>query len=106
MEPILNSVKPPIFKDIRFSRLRFGDVPFRIEGERMGVVGQRVRRCVTFIGVEIYDITEREMVLDIDIRWCGDANVTLAIEPNIPSLTSLSYRSTYLLDRGLCSVEK
>ena len=90
MEPILQSVKPPLFKDISFSRLRFGDVPFRIEGERIEVICQRVRRCVIYTGVEIYDITKTEMVLDIDIRWCGDANVTLTIEPNIPSMTSLT----------------
>lgn len=80
VEPVIQSVKPPIFKDIRFSRLKFGDVPFRVEG------------------VEIVDRTESEIVLDIDIRWSGDAYVALAIEPNIPSMTDVTRMAPKVTD--------
>eukprot|EP00210_Caulerpa_lentillifera_P002283 g2193.t1 len=68
IEPVMKSMKPPIFKDIKFGTLRFGEVPFRVEG------------------VEVEE-SPSELIIDLDLRWSGDATMSLAIEPNIPSMT-------------------
>lgn len=37
-------------------------------------------------------VHEDEILLDVDVRWCGDANITLAIElTSIPGVTYLKF---------------
>jgi len=66
VEPIMEQYKPPgVIKKIYFSELTFGDAPFRIEG-----------------------ITVKEdpdaIDMEVDVRWSGDANISLAIDLPLP----------------------
>lgn len=62
-EPMMDMYKPPgLIKKIYFSKLTFGDDPFRVEGIRV-------------------DKTDAsEICIEVDYRWAGDANIFLAIE--------------------------
>ncbi len=49
-------------KHIGFKQLTFGDAPFRVES------------------IWVNDDGKHGLELEVGIRWCGDANITLAIE--------------------------
>ncbi|CAD7701174.1 unnamed protein product [Ostreobium quekettii] len=64
VEPIMNDFKPVGFNRIGFKSITFGDVPIRIEGVR----------------VDTTEGDDRSIIMDLDVRWCGDASIVLAIE--------------------------
>ena len=49
-------------KSITFKQLTFGDAPFRIES------------------ISVSEDRSQGLEMELGIRWCGDANITLAIE--------------------------
>ncbi|KAF8057744.1 SYT2 [Scenedesmus sp. PABB004] len=61
VEPIMEAYRPPIFKRIFFEELTFGEAPVRIEG------------------IFVKD-TGDEIDLEVDVRWSGDANISLGID--------------------------
>lgn len=62
VEPMMEQYRPSFIKRIYFKKLTFGDAPFRIEGIRI-------------------DKQEKDRILmEMDFRWAGDANIYLAIE--------------------------
>lgn len=62
VEPVLESLRPPgIIKRIFFQEFTFGTAPFRVEGIA-------VREDPNAVDMEL------------DVRWSGDANITLAID--------------------------
>lgn len=61
VEPIIEQYRPPIFKKIFFEELTFGEAPFRVEG------------------IAVKDSAD-EIDLEVDVRWCGDANISLGID--------------------------
>lgn len=52
-------------KKVRFKQLTFGDAPFRVEG---------------ITARESNDLGSKGLEVDMRVRWCGDANITLAIQ--------------------------
>eukprot|EP01026_Neomeris_dumetosa_P041862 TRINITY_DN3476_c0_g1_i4.p1 TRINITY_DN3476_c0_g1~~TRINITY_DN3476_c0_g1_i4.p1 ORF type:complete len:510 (+),score=48.64 TRINITY_DN3476_c0_g1_i4:335-1864(+) len=70
VEPVMEDHRPPvIIKRIAFKKITFGDSPFRIEG------------------VKIEKEQDDELLLLIDFRWAGEANIALAIETPAGSMT-------------------
>lgn len=62
VEPIMEQYRPPgIMKRIFFQELTFGEAPFRVEG------------------IAVRDV-EDHIDLEVDVRWVGDANISLGIE--------------------------
>ncbi|WIA11325.1 hypothetical protein OEZ85_011448 [Tetradesmus obliquus] len=61
VEPIIESFRPPTFKKIWFEELTFGEAPFRVEG------------------IAVRDLPG-EIDMEVDVRWCGDANISIAID--------------------------
>ncbi|KAI8474104.1 MAG: hypothetical protein J3K34DRAFT_456945 [Monoraphidium minutum] len=77
VEPIMETFRPPgIIKRIFFTEFTFGLAPFRIEG----------------ITVKESD---DEIDMEVDVRWCGDANIALGIDlPIGGDLTRLNPKVT------------
>eukprot|EP00877_Chromochloris_zofingiensis_P004904 jgi/Chrzof1/14414/Cz09g02020.t1 len=62
VEPIMDAYRPVgLIQKIFFQELTFGDAPFRVEG------------------IAVKD-SLGEIDMEVDVRWCGDANITLGIE--------------------------
>eukprot|EP00879_Flechtneria_rotunda_P017918 GHRR01018780.1.p1 GENE.GHRR01018780.1~~GHRR01018780.1.p1 ORF type:complete len:574 (+),score=155.68 GHRR01018780.1:228-1949(+) len=64
LEPIMDQYRPPVFKRIMFQELTFGEAPFRVEG------------------ITVKDEAD-EIDLEVDVRWSGDANISLGFEPAV-----------------------
>jgi hypothetical protein len=62
VEPIIEQYKPPIIKRIYFKNLTFGDAPFVVED------------------VWVEEETKDHVLIEVSLRWAGDANIALAIE--------------------------
>lgn len=58
---VLRTQKVPI-RAIGFQQLTFGEAPFRVEN------------------IYVNDKSTKYLELEMDLRWCGDANITLAVE--------------------------
>eukprot|EP00882_Tetradesmus_deserticola_P006163 GHRQ01006488.1.p1 GENE.GHRQ01006488.1~~GHRQ01006488.1.p1 ORF type:complete len:665 (+),score=277.92 GHRQ01006488.1:457-2451(+) len=61
LEPIIEYYRPATFKKISFEELTFGEAPFRVEG------------------IAVRDLPG-EIDMEVDVRWCGDANISIAID--------------------------
>ncbi|KAJ9532490.1 hypothetical protein QJQ45_010556 [Haematococcus lacustris] len=75
-EQQLRSLKVPGLKSIAFKQLTFGDAPFRVES------------------VLVSDKQQGGLVLELDLRWCGEANITLAIELSAGEFTKICPKVT------------
>lgn len=63
VEPLMEQYKPPgLIKKIYFKNLSFGDAPFKIEN------------------VWVEDEGEKHVLMEVALRWAGDANIAIAIE--------------------------
>eukprot|EP00798_Chlamydomonas_sp_ICE-L_P011463 gene11463-34177_t len=62
LKDLLTQVPVPGIKSMKFSHLTFGEAPFRIES------------------IYVNPDTSKFIDIELGIRWCGDANITLAIE--------------------------
>lgn len=63
VEPLMEQYKPPgLIKKIYFKNLSFGDAPFKIEN------------------AWVEDEGEKHVLLEVALRWAGDANIAIAIE--------------------------
>ncbi|KDD73782.1 hypothetical protein H632_c1841p0, partial [Helicosporidium sp. ATCC 50920] len=62
VEPILQAYKPSFVKKASFVKLTFGSNPLRVEG------------------VRVSHSSADKVVLEVDFRWAGDANIVLGIE--------------------------
>ncbi|EFJ40788.1 hypothetical protein VOLCADRAFT_107980 [Volvox carteri f. nagariensis] len=65
MPGILQSLPPVLssqVKSVGFKHLTFGAVPFRVEG------------------IHVHKEADDGLVLELSVKWCGDPNITLAIE--------------------------
>uniref|UniRef100_A0A7S0RQP9 C2 domain-containing protein n=1 Tax=Chlamydomonas leiostraca TaxID=1034604 RepID=A0A7S0RQP9_9CHLO len=75
-EQQLKAMKVPGIKKIAFKQLTFGDAPFRVES------------------IHVSDKRHDAMVMEVDVRWCGEANITLAIELSAGEFTKMCPRVT------------
>lgn len=66
VEPIMDQYKPPgLIRRVFFQEFTFGDAPFRIESIKV-------------------DEVDDEIDIEVDVRWCGEANITLGIDVLLP----------------------
>lgn len=77
-EQTLKTMKVPGIKKVGFKQLTFGDAPFRVES------------------IHVNEHQKDAMVMEVDVRWCGEANITLAIELSAgakmcPRITDISF---------------
>lgn len=66
VEPMLDEYRPSFIKKIFFSKLTFGDSPFRIEG--------------ILVHDQDPDDPNKSIEFEVSFRWSGDANIHLAID--------------------------
>ena len=66
VEPMLDEYRPSFIKRISFSKLTFGDSPFRIEG-------------ILVHDQDLHGPAE-SIEFEVSFRWSGDANIHLAID--------------------------
>ncbi|MEW5302412.1 MAG: hypothetical protein WDW36_005202 [Sanguina aurantia] len=79
----LKAMTVPGLKRLGFRQLTFGEAPFRIEG------------------LTCDDSRKDELHIEVEVRWCGDANITLAVESVAgdklsicPKVTNVSFAGT------------
>ncbi|KAK9803778.1 hypothetical protein WJX73_005763 [Symbiochloris irregularis] len=84
VEPIMEQYKPPgLVKKIYFKTLTFGEAPIKLES------------------VWVEDEGENHVLLEVDFRWAGDANVAICVEVAgnaarmVPRVTNLSVAGTF-----------
>ncbi|KAF3796731.1 Synaptotagmin-5 [Nymphaea thermarum] len=68
VEPILEQYRPPGISSLKFSKLFLGNVPPKIEG------------------IRVQSLKKGQITMDLDFRWGGDPNITLAVDAVVASL--------------------
>ncbi|KAL6638641.1 hypothetical protein ACP70R_023752 [Stipagrostis hirtigluma subsp. patula] len=68
VEPLLDDYRPPGIKSLKFSKFFLGNVSPKIEG------------------IRIQNLQPGQIIVDLDFRWGGDPNITLAVDSLFASL--------------------
>jgi len=85
-EEVLKVNKVPGIRSIGFKQLTFGDAPFRVES------------------IWVNEDGSEGMEMEVGVRWCGEANITLAIELSMGEFTKCCPRVTDISFSGLMRV--